>query len=243
MIFNYIQSNFIKIKRSSFLVIHSLAAFVFPIVLYLYWSQRGGVRNDIATIYSYFQIIGATIPLMFAIVSVDLKNMEAGVGKYKNLLGYSASHYKPFFYQLLFTWLMYAITLILSGILFLFLTIYFLGTNYDFKIILLTFMFYLIIGFVLCLLHQVLSYAFGMGTVIGFGMAGLVIAALCETSLGDSIWYFIPWTWALRVSDIVFKYLSISIFSIIIMITVSLILWSLHKYIFSRWDIDNISDD
>lgn len=93
MVFNYIQSNFIKIKRSSFLIVHILAAFLFPIVLYLYWGHRGALNNDTAIIYSYFQIIGATIPLMFAIVSVDLKNMEANVGKYKNLLGYSSSFF------------------------------------------------------------------------------------------------------------------------------------------------------
>ena len=243
MVFNYIQSNFIKIKRSSFLIVHILAAFLFPIVLYLYWGQRGALNNDTAIIYSYFQIIGATIPLMFAIVSVDLKNMEANVGKYKNLLGYSSSHYKPFFYQLLFTWLMYVVTLSLSGMIFIFLTVHFLGVSYCFKAVLLTFITYLVIGFVLCLLHQILSYVFGMGTVIGLGMAGLVVAALCETSLGDSIWYFIPWAWPLRLSDIIFKHLAFSTLNMVALIAILILIWLAHKHIFSSWDIDNISDE
>lgn len=49
-------------------------------------------------------------------------------------------------------------------------------------------------------LHLWVSLAWGMGASVAIGGAGLLIAALSATSLGDAVWPFIPWAWPVRLS-------------------------------------------
>lgn len=58
-----------------------------------------------------------------------------------------------------------------------------------------------IIGtFPLLALHLWVSLAWGMGASIAIGGAGLLVAALMATSLGDSIWPVVPWAWPVRMA-------------------------------------------
>ena len=56
-------------------------------------------------------------------------------------------------------------------------------------------------------IHLWISFAWGMGASIGIGGAGLLIAGLMGTSLGDEVWWFIPWAWPLRLSMLPGAYL------------------------------------
>ncbi|UZQ85725.1 lantibiotic immunity ABC transporter MutG family permease subunit [Thermoclostridium stercorarium] len=50
-------------------------------------------------------------------------------------------------------------------------------------------------------LHLWAGFKWGMGTSIGIGAAGLLVAALMGvTVLGDKVWQFVPWTWPVRLS-------------------------------------------
>ncbi|HEP2062421.1 TPA: ABC transporter permease, partial [Streptococcus pyogenes] len=96
---SYLCSNFLKIKNTSYLLIHILAALLFPLLLFFYWSQRGGLQSR-TVLFSYFQIVGVLLPFVASIVCIQLKNLEESSGKYKYLLGYSQSNYKPFIVEL-----------------------------------------------------------------------------------------------------------------------------------------------
>lgn len=49
-------------------------------------------------------------------------------------------------------------------------------------------------------LHLWISLAWGMGASISVGGSGILLSALMNTSLGDKIWYYIPWGWPVRLS-------------------------------------------
>lgn len=55
--------------------------------------------------------------------------------------------------------------------------------------------------------HLWISFAWGMGASIGIGGAGLLIAALMGTTLGDKVWQFVPWAWPIRLSMLPGAYL------------------------------------
>ena len=83
-----ICSSFLKIKNTSYLLIHVLAALLFPLLLFLYWNHRGDLQSR-TILFSYFQIVGVLLPFASSIVCIQLKNLEESAGKYKYLLGYS----------------------------------------------------------------------------------------------------------------------------------------------------------
>ncbi|EGF18908.1 lantibiotic ABC superfamily ATP binding cassette transporter permease protein [Streptococcus sanguinis SK408] len=83
---SYIKSNFIKIKNTSFLVVHSLSAVLFPMLLSLYWIQRGHINENTA-LFSYFQIVGVLLPFASSIVSVQLKKLRGGIWKIQIFIG------------------------------------------------------------------------------------------------------------------------------------------------------------
>lgn len=236
----YIKSNFIKIKNTSYLVVHSLAGLLFPTLLSLYWIQRGHI-NENTVLFSYFQIVGALLPFASSIVSVQLKNLEEESGKFKYLLGYSQSNYKPFFVELVFLWLCYSIVLLLSFSLF----ALFMITN-GIRVILssalLALLFYIILALIIYILNHMISYLYSTGVALGISMIGVIIAAFCETSLGDKVWFLIPWSWLLRISNILFNQQKIGISQLFIIIIISCILLFLHKYIFQNWNQERLSD-
>nr|WP_283571603.1 lantibiotic immunity ABC transporter MutG family permease subunit [Streptococcus agalactiae] len=116
----YLRSSFLRIKNTSYLLIHILAALLFPLLLFLYWNQRGDLQSR-TVLFSYFQIVGVLLPFVASIVCIQLKNLEESSGKYKYLLGYSQSNYKPFFVELVFLWMGYCIVLMISITVFVFL--------------------------------------------------------------------------------------------------------------------------
>lgn len=49
--------------------------------------------------------------------------------------------------------------------------------------------------------HLWVSFAFGMGASVGVGICGLLLAVLLgSTSLGDHIWYAVPWTYPVKMA-------------------------------------------
>ena len=237
---SYIKSNFIKIKNTSFLVVHSLSAVLFPMLLSLYWIQRGHINENTA-LFSYFQIVGVLLPFASSIVSVQLKNLEEESGKFKYLLGYSQSNYKPFFVELVFLWLCYSIVLLTSFSLFGIIMIT-NGIRVNLLFVLLALLFYIILAFIIYILNHIISYLYSTGVVLGISMIGVIIAAFCETSLGDRVWFLIPWSWLLRISDILFNQQKIGVTQLFVMVIISLVLFFYHKYVFQNWNQERLSD-
>lgn len=60
----------------------------------------------------------------------------------------------------------------------------------------------------LLVLHYWISYAWGFGPSIGIGGVGLLIAALMATSIGDTVWPYVPWAWPVRLPLLTGAYLT-----------------------------------
>lgn len=60
----------------------------------------------------------------------------------------------------------------------------------------------------LLILHYWIGYVWGYGPSVGIGGAGLLIAALTATSIGDTVWPFIPWAWPVRLALLPGAYLA-----------------------------------
>lgn len=237
---SYLQSHFIKIKNTSYLLVHSMAALLFPLLLLFYWIQRGDVRNN-AVFFSYFQIVGVLLPFASSIVNIQLKNLEEESGKYKYLLAYSRSNYKPFFVELVFLWMCYCIVLLISVILFGIVMII-SGTMVNFELVLLNILAYIILSFITYIVNHIISYLCSTGVALGVSMIGVIIAALCETSLGDKVWFYIPWSWLLRISEVLFKQQKIAVIHLVVMIIVSITMFLLHMRLFQNWNQDRLQD-
>ncbi|HEL1796074.1 lantibiotic immunity ABC transporter MutG family permease subunit [Streptococcus suis] len=235
----YLQSNFIKIKKTSFLKVHILAALLFPLLLFLYWLQRGDIQGR-TSLYSYFQLIGVLLPFASGIVNIQLKNLEEESGKYKYLLGYSKSNYKPFFAELIFQWLCYCIVLLISITLFSsFLKIG--GVTLYSRLLCLNIIVFITLAFVTYIINHIICYLFSTGVALGISMMGVIVAAFCETSLGEKVWYLIPWSWLLRISGAVFNQEEIVITQIFTIIIISIIMFLLHIRIFQDWNQDRLT--
>lgn len=231
-----ICSSFLRIKNTSYLLIHVLAALLFPLLLFLYWNHRGDLQSR-TILFSYFQIVGVLLPFASSIVCIQLKNLEESAGKYKYLLGYSKSNYKPFFVEVIFLWICYCIVLAVSITVLSFL-LKTVGVDISIRFIILNVLFYTIFSFVVYMMNHIISYLFSTGVALGISMVGVVVAALCETSLGDKIWFFIPWAWLLRVSDTLFHQQEITVTPFATVFIVSIIIGLFHIFVFKRWNQD-----
>ena len=140
-----ICSSFLRIKNTSYLLIHVLAALLFPLLLFLYWNHRGDLQSR-TILFSYFQIVGVLLPFASSIVCIQLKNLEESAGKYKYLLGYSKSNYKPFFVEVIFLWICYCIVLAVSITVLSFL-LKTVGVDISIRFIILNVLFYTIFSF------------------------------------------------------------------------------------------------
>lgn len=235
---SYIYSSFLKIKNTSYLLVHILAALLFPLLLFLYWNQRGGLQSR-TVLFSYFQIVGVLLPFASSIVNIQLKNLEESSGKFKYLLGYSQSNYKPFFAELVFLWLCYCIVLIVSITIFIFL-LKTIGIVVSLRLLILISLFYIILGYIAYMLNQIISYLFSTGVALGISLMGVIIAAFCETSLGDKVWFLIPWAWFLRVSDTLFNQQKIDNTPLMIIFVISIIIVFFHFLLFQKWNQDRL---
>ncbi|EPU23765.1 lantibiotic immunity ABC transporter MutG family permease subunit [Streptococcus agalactiae] len=236
----YLRSSFLRIKNTSYLLIHILAALLFPLLLFLYWNQRGDLQSR-TVLFSYFQIVGVLLPFVASIVCIQLKNLEESSGKYKYLLGYSQSNYKPFFVELVFLWMGYCIVLMISITVFVFL-LKIIGIDVPLRLLILNSLIYIIFAYVTYMINHIISYIFSTGVALGISMVGVIVAAFCETSLGDKVWFLIPWAWLLRISDILFTHQKVYAIPLAIMVIISITILLLHMRVFQNWNQDSLTN-
>ena len=116
------------------------------------------------------------------------------------------------------------------------------GIRVNLLFVLLALLFYIILAFIIYILNHIISYLYSTGVVLGISMIGVIIAAFCETSLGDRVWFLIPWSWLLRISDILFNQQKIGVTQLFVMVIISLVLFFFHKYVFQNWNQERLSD-
>lgn len=244
---NIIKSEIYKIKRTWLPWIHIVLPIGYSLLFFLA-AKTTGLKNfeESDLVQTYFVLLGAAIPIIISFITSKVVDMEANAGKFQVLLSTTRSRTKAYLGKLLVLELGFILSLTLAIIIFALLTGY--QTIFDWFIeSLLIF----ISSLSLYMIHLWVSILLSNGASIGLGFLETMIALLSLTVIGDSIWYFIPCSWASRlpatyitmnkVSDYSYIYKELRLWSfvaffIILILFISSIFW------FNRWDGESINE-
>lgn len=234
-----IKADFIKLKRTPIVYIHILIPITGASLFLLYYSISSW---DTSTkLITYIRTLSIIFPLLIGIITGIIVEQEEQAGSLQNMLMILKRKSTSYCSKLLVILALSVISIIIATFVFAFIFKSYSLVFYT-KIAVTLF----IGNIFLYILHLFISFRFGKGASIGLGIVGVLIAALMRTGLGDSIWEFAPWAWAIRLCDFImlmelnqlglnemFLAVSKGILIIIISIFVSLI-FSLSW--FNRWE-------
>lgn len=242
-----IKSEIYKIKGTWLPWIHIVLPIAYSLLFYAV-SKNTGLKNfeESDIVQTYFVLLGAVIPLICSFISSKVVDMEMGAGNFQTLLSTTKSRTKAYLGKLLVLELGFVISLALAIIVFAILTGYqnILDWFIEFFLILIS-------SLSLYMIHLWVSIELSNGASIGLSFLETMIALLSMTVIGDSIWYFIPCTWASRLPAMYIKlgktldpsyfYKELRIWSfvalfIILILFISSIIW------FNKWDGKSVSE-
>lgn len=189
-----LRAEFLKTKRTPFLLIHLLVPVILSGLFLAYYSYSPWNFNDKISVY--FQTLVCGFPIIISLVCAMVAEQEAIAGHFQEML--TATKTKIFtFVSKLFLLLIFGFTALLVSV-----GIFSLGSiemlkenQFDYK-------FYLIGACILFgsqvllyIFHFIVSLHFGKGASIGLGIVGALLTALLLTGLGDEIWMYMPYGW------------------------------------------------
>ncbi|MDG0949139.1 lantibiotic immunity ABC transporter MutG family permease subunit [Bacillus paranthracis] len=199
--FRCLLAEFKKRNRSLFLLLH----LVIPLVLSGIWMTYISARKDLVNpqfIYvTFFELLAIGTPLIISIICGMVSDSEDEAGNFQNMLGVTKKKTVTFISQISMMILSYFFAILLA------ISTYTLALKYLVGVDEINFALYFLNGliFTMCSIflyffYQVIGYKYGMGMCSIGGFAGLIIAALSITSIGDKVWIFLPWAWPNRFS-------------------------------------------
>ena len=193
---NILKSEFYKLKHTWIPWAH----FILPVLYSLLFYEAAtniGLKNfsgrDI--IQNYFVLLGSVLPIICGVIISKIVDMEASAGRFQVLLSTTKSRSKAYSGKLLM--LLFSFLFSTSLAVLIFAMLFGNQENIAWLIELLL----IVIG---CLatymIHLWVSIILGSGASIGLGFVETLIALLSITNLGENIWYYLPCTWASRLS-------------------------------------------
>ncbi|OQR54194.1 lantibiotic immunity ABC transporter MutG family permease subunit [Bacillus sp. CDB3] len=209
--FRCLLAEFKKRNRSLFLLLH----LVIPLTLSGIWMTYISARKDLVNpqfIYvTFFELLGIGTPLIISIICGVVSDSEDEAGNFQNMFGLTKNKTITFISQISMMILSYFFAILLA------ISTYTLALKYLVGVDEINFSLYFLNGliFTLCSIflyffYQVIGYKYGIGMCSIGGFAGLIIAALSVTSIGDKVWMFLPWAWPNRFSLYLFGHSEIS---------------------------------
>jgi len=197
---NLFMCEWLKTRRTPLRWTVFLSPLIFSALILWYFSLRKTTLPvQIAIFEAFFEVWPAlVIPAGAGLVSGLMVHQEGLAGNFGRLLGAGRPRRDLYLGKLamlvflVFTSTLLAVLALAAGIWFLFRETIawpvFLGAA-----------FMMMIGTLpLLAFHLWISFARGMGASIGIGGGGLLMASLMATSLGQTIWPFVPWAWPVR---------------------------------------------
>jgi len=200
-----LSSEWIKTKRTAIRLIVFVTPIVYPVCMLWYFSKYSNPSSWQIKIYSgFFEVLTVSIPIIVSLLTGLISFQEEKSGNFIGLLAEPVSRAKLYMSKL--------VLLILSAIMDIFLATFLmlLGMSYILHVddvhyglfwqgALLS-----VIGSLfLFSMHIFISFAYGMGASIAIGGGGFLISAIIgATVVGDDMWPFIPWAWAVRLAKI-----------------------------------------
>ncbi|MFE3577313.1 lantibiotic immunity ABC transporter MutG family permease subunit [Lysinibacillus sp. NPDC059133] len=189
-----LRAEFLKIKRTPFLLIHLLIPIIISGLFLAYYSYSPWDFNG--KVSAYFQALACGFPTIIGLVCSMVSEQEATAGHFQEMLTASKTKIMVFLSKILLLLLFSFGAILLSIGIF---SVGFIELLHEDTF---SFQFYLIAGCILFvsfvflyILHFFVSLQFGKGASIGLGIVGSLLVALLLTGIGDGIWSFIPYGW------------------------------------------------
>ncbi|MFB7155388.1 lantibiotic immunity ABC transporter MutG family permease subunit [Lysinibacillus sp. NPDC056232] len=189
-----LRAEFLKIKRTPFLLIHLLIPIIISGLFLAYYSYSPWDFNG--KVSAYFQALACGFPTIIGLVCSMVSEQEATAGHFQEMLTASKTKIMAFLSKILLLLLFSFGAILLSIGIF---SVGFIELLHEDTF---SFQFYLIAGCILFvsfvfiyILHFFVSLQFGKGASIGLGIVGSLLVALLLTGIGDGIWSFIPYGW------------------------------------------------
>ncbi len=189
-----IRSDCYKFKHTSMLWIHILIPLVTAALFLVYYSVSPW-KPDLK-ISGYFELIGASFPLVIGLVCSKAIEQEGQAGSFQTMLCGIKSRTLAYSSKLIVMLLMGILSIALA------IGIFAVGFKTAPSLMYLKAAGLLIAGSVfLYILHLFVSLKYGRGASIGLGIVESLVSFLALTGLGDQAWYYIPCTWSARFAD------------------------------------------
>lgn len=189
-----LRAEFLKVKRTPFLLTHLLVPIIFSGLFLAYYSYSPW--NFEWKISGYFQALSCGFPIIIGLVCAMVAEQEANAGHFQGMLTATKTKIVAYLSKLLLLLLFSFGAILLSFGIF---SVGFIELLHEDTF---GYQFYVIAGCILFvsfaflyILHFFVSLHFGKGASIGLGIVGSLLVALLLTGLGDSIWSFIPYGW------------------------------------------------
>ena len=179
---NILKSEFYKLKHTWIPWAHFILPVLYALIFYgaaTFTSLKN--FSDMDIILNYFVLLGAILPIIFGIFQVILSTTKSRSKAYGGKL----------------------IMLLLSFLFSISLAVFIFAMLFGNQATM-AWLIELLLVFIGCLstymIHLWVSLMLGGGASIGLGFVETLIALLSITNLGENIWYFLPCTWASRLS-------------------------------------------
>ncbi|MFP3917749.1 lantibiotic immunity ABC transporter MutG family permease subunit [Lysinibacillus telephonicus] len=189
-----LKSEFLKTKRTPFLIIHFLVPIIVSMLFLAYYSYSPWNYSD--KVIAYLQALTCGYPIIIGLVCAMVSEQEAGAGHFQEMLTSTKIKILGFVSKLLLL-LMFSF-----GAIFMSIGIFGIGfigilheNFFDFRFYVIAACILFISHVFIYVLHFVVSLHFGKGASIGLGIVESLLVALLLTGLGDGIWSFIPYGW------------------------------------------------
>ncbi|KDE49233.1 lantibiotic ABC transporter permease [Geobacillus sp. CAMR12739] len=199
-----LSSEWIKTKRTAIRMMIIITPIIYSLFMVWYFSHyRTPMFWQVKIYQGFFEVMAVSLPIIISLLTGLMSYQEEKAGSFMNILTGPVSKIKWYVGKLTLLIFIACADILLATILMLF------GMKYVLKVVHIHYHLFLqgailsIVGsLILFSMHLFISFAFGMGASIAVGSGGFLISALIgATSLGDHIWSYIPWSWAVRLSQ------------------------------------------
>lgn len=196
------KAEFMKRKRSLFVWLHLIVPVVIVVLFtLLFFGRRGQLDGEhISTLL--FEMVGLGFPLVISVLCGLITSQEEQAGHYQVMLGKTRIKIVSFLSQLTMLITMGIVAIIIL------LHCFFISMKGILNISNISYILFMEKGLLIFLsaiflycFSLVISYLFGIGTCSLIGFFGVIVAALSETTLGDKVWMYLPWSWPIRLGS------------------------------------------
>ncbi|MCL9969709.1 lantibiotic immunity ABC transporter MutG family permease subunit [Anoxybacillus kestanbolensis] len=199
-----LSSEWIKTKRTAIRMMVIITPIIYsPFMVWYFSHYRTSTFWQMKIYQGFFEVMAVSLPIIISLLTGLMSYQEEKAGSFMNILTGPVSKVQWYVGKLTLLIFIACADILLATILMLFGMKYVLKVAYiHYQLFLQGAMLSIVGSLILFSLHLFISFAFGMGSSIAVGIGGFLISALIgATSLGDHIWSYIPWAWAVRLSQ------------------------------------------